>query len=56
MLLEETEKYCHVGKRGVSLLGISEAAQELGFYTRAARFTLKQLCEINSPCILYKDL
>lgn len=53
LLLEETEKYCHVGKRGVSLLGISEAAQELGFYTRAARFTLKQLCDINSPCILY---
>lgn len=51
--LEDTEKYCHVGKRGVSLLGISEGAQDLGFYTRAARFTVKQICEVHLPCILY---
>lgn len=51
--LDELEMYCPAGKRGVSLLGISEAAQDLGFHTRAARFTVRQLREIDSPCILY---
>lgn len=51
--LEEAEQYCSASKRGVSLLGISEAAQDLGFHTRAARFTIKQICRVGSPCILY---
>lgn len=51
--LEETEAYCPVNKRGVSLLGISEAAQDMGFHTRAARFTVRQLCEAGLPAILY---
>lgn len=53
MTLEEAELYCHCGKRGVSLLGVSEAAQDLGFHTRAARFTVRQLSEVALPCILY---
>ena len=51
--LEEVEEFCPVGKRGVSLLGISEAAQDLGFHTRAARFTVRQLHEVGLPAILY---
>lgn len=51
--LEETEAFCPISKRGVSLLGISEGGQDLGFHTRAARFTVNQICEIGSPCILY---
>ncbi len=51
--LEEAEQYCSASKRGVSLLGISEAVQDLGFHTRAARFTVKQICEAGSPSILY---
>lgn len=51
--LDELETFCPAGKRGVSLLGISEAAQDLGFHTRAARFTVRQLREIGSPSILY---
>ena len=51
--LEEVEEFCPVGKRGVSLLGISEAAQDLGFHTRAARFTVRQLHEVSLPAILY---
>ncbi|OUO81506.1 hypothetical protein B5F71_06130 [Bacteroides sp. An269] len=50
--LEETEAFCPISKRGVSLLGISEGGQDLGFHTRAARFTVKQICEIGAPCIL----
>ncbi len=53
--LADIEQYCPVTKRGVSLLNISEAAQDLGFHTRAARFTIRQIREINSPCILYWD-
>ncbi len=51
--LEEAEKYCSASNRGVSLLGISEGAQDLGFHTRAARFTVKQISRIGAPCILY---
>ncbi len=53
MTLAEAEEYCHCGKRGVSLLGVSEAAQDLGFHPRAARFTIRQLSGIPLPCILY---
>lgn len=53
MSLGDAEVYCHCGKRGVSLLGVSEAAQDLGFHTRAARFTVRQLSEISMPCILF---
>ena len=53
MTLDDAERFCHCGKRGVSLLGVSEAAQDLGFHTRASRMTLRQLGEITLPCILY---
>lgn len=51
--LEDAEKFCSASNRGVSLLGISEGAQELGFHTRAARFTIRQITQIGMPCILY---
>lgn len=40
-------------KAGVSLLGISETAEKLGFRTRGAKLSLKQLSEIPLPAILH---
>lgn len=44
------------GKEGVSLLGISEAAEKIGFRTRAVQITYKQLTsEAPLPCIIHWD-
>jgi ATP-binding cassette subfamily B protein len=42
-------------KRGVSLLGISDTAEKIGFRTRGVKITLKQLSESATPCILHWD-
>lgn len=44
---------CQTTKRGVNLLGISEAAEKIGFRTQGVKLTLKQLSEIPLPCILH---
>lgn len=40
---------------GVSLLGISEAAQSIGFETVTTRINLDQLLDLPTPCILHWD-
>lgn len=40
-------------KEGVSLLGISETAEKIGFRTRGVQLTLEQLKEAPLPCILH---
>ncbi|MEO7315707.1 MAG: peptidase domain-containing ABC transporter, partial [Ginsengibacter sp.] len=40
-------------KQGVSLLGISETAEKLGFRSRGVKLTFDQLKEIELPCILH---
>lgn len=42
-------------KAGVSLLGISETAEKIGFRSRGVKLTLKQLQEATLPCILHWD-
>lgn len=42
-----------VTKSGVNLLGISEAAEKLGFRTQGIRLSIEQLEEIDLPCILH---
>ena len=42
-------------KAGVSLLGISETAEKIGFRTRGVQLSLKQLEEVTLPCILHWD-
>lgn len=42
-----------INREGVSLLGISEAAEKIGFRTTGNRVTLGQLSEINLPAILH---
>ncbi len=50
MLREKTQ----IGKDGVNLLGISEAAESIGFHTRAVKLTYKSLMkDALLPCILH---
>ncbi|MBW7891511.1 MAG: peptidase domain-containing ABC transporter [Chitinophagaceae bacterium] len=42
-------------KSGVSLLGISETAEELGFRTRGVKISFQQLQQVVIPCILHWD-
>ncbi|MEO7045793.1 MAG: cysteine peptidase family C39 domain-containing protein, partial [Ferruginibacter sp.] len=42
-------------KAGVSLLGISETAEKIGFRTRGVKLTLEQLKEAPLPCMLHWD-
>ena len=42
-----------LGKEGVSLLGISEAAEKLGFRTQGVKIGLTQLWQCQLPCILH---
>lgn len=44
---------CHATNQGVSMLGISQAARELGFRTAAVKVTHRVLGELPLPCILH---
>lgn len=45
---------CHISREGVSLLGISDAAEEIGFHTAGVKITWEQLRdEANMPCIVH---
>lgn len=46
-------QYSQVTKTGVNLLGISEAAEKIGFRTQGVRLTLEQLGEVPLPCVLH---
>ncbi|WP_298574590.1 peptidase domain-containing ABC transporter [uncultured Porphyromonas sp.] len=52
--VEALRKACALGIGGVSLLGISKAAEEIGFHTIGGRLTLDSLItEAKLPCILH---
>lgn len=42
-------------RSGVSLLGISNTAENIGFRTRAVKITYDQLLQVGAPCILHWD-
>lgn len=45
---------CHITRDGVSMLGISDAAEEIGFRTLGVKLTMEQLVgESPLPCIAY---
>lgn len=50
---EKLSHYCFASNEGVSLLGISEAASQLGFRTICGKMTLEQLNKVPLPCILH---
>ncbi len=51
--IESLSKYCSVTTEGVSLLGISEAAAQLGLQTTCGRISVEQLEKSPLPCILH---
>ena len=51
--LQELRDKSGIGREGVSLLGISEAAASIGFRTVAARLSYEQLLTMPLPCILH---
>ncbi|MFA6831920.1 MAG: peptidase domain-containing ABC transporter [Bacteroidaceae bacterium] len=54
--IQELREYCHLSKDGVSLLGIEDAAKDIGFETLAIRGSVKQLIDKKPlPCILHWD-
>lgn len=58
LLLERDElrHSCALGKEGVSLLGISKAAEEIGFKSIGGRLTFYSLVSAASlPCIVHWD-
>ncbi|MFD2905080.1 peptidase domain-containing ABC transporter [Sphingobacterium anhuiense] len=51
--IHKIRRLCQTTKNGVNLLGISEAAEKLGFRTYGVRLSLEQLQEAEMPCILH---
>lgn len=52
--LEYLRELCHIGREGVSMLGISDAAESIGFRTEGVKITWEQLCEsVSMPCIVH---
>lgn len=52
--LEALRQKSGINREGVSLLGISEAAEDIGFRTIGAKLTWKQLKkEASLPCVIY---
>lgn len=51
--IHKIRRLCQTTKKGVNLLGISEAAEKLGFRTYGVRLSLEQLHEVELPCILH---
>ena len=51
---EMLRRHCHISREGVSMLGISDAAEYLGFRTLGVKITFSQLVEdAVLPCILH---
>lgn len=54
--IQELREYCHLSKDGVTLLGIEDAANDIGFDTLAIRISSSQLIDKKPlPCILHWD-
>ena len=53
--LQKLRELAHITREGVSLLGLSEAAEAIGFRTIGARITIEQLLEAPKPCVVHWD-
>ena len=52
--LQTLRDRCHISREGVSLLGISDAAESIGFRTVGAKISFSQLCEeAVLPCVAH---
>jgi ATP-binding cassette subfamily B protein len=43
-------EYCHINREGVSLLGISDAAEKIGFRTMCVKISYYQLAALVLSC------
>jgi len=46
-------RLCEINREGVSLLGISDASEKIGFRTLGVKLSSDQLKEVDLPCILH---
>jgi len=53
--LQRLRELAHISREGVSLLGLSDAAEAIGFRTIGARITIEQLLEAPKPCVVHWD-
>lgn len=51
--IDTLSNICFATTEGVSLLGISQAAEQLGFKTTSGKTTAEQLAKASLPCILH---
>jgi ATP-binding cassette subfamily B protein len=51
--IEKLRALAQIEKEGVSLLGISEAAEKIGYRTQAFQLTSAELQHVHMPCILH---
>lgn len=52
--LQNLRAKCHISREGVSLLGISDAAEQIGFRTTGVKLTWEQLRDnVTLPCIAH---
>ena len=51
--MERLSQICHVTSEGVSLLGISEVANDMGLHSVCVRTTIDNLSQAPLPCILH---
>lgn len=52
--LQHLRDACHVGRDGVSLIGLSDAAESIGLKSKMVKITLDELLHsVSYPCILY---
>jgi len=51
--LELLRNYSNMSRLGVSLLGVSEAAEKIGFRTTGVKIEFKKLCDTPLPCIVH---
>ena len=51
--LQRLREICGITKNGVSMLGISEAAEKIGFRTSGVRTAISTLSTIDLPCVLH---
>lgn len=53
--LQKLRELSHISREGVSLLGLSDAAEAVGFRTIGTRITLEQLKDAPKPCVVHWD-
>ncbi|NHA05814.1 peptidase domain-containing ABC transporter [Mucilaginibacter sp. HC2] len=51
--LQTLRRFCEINKEGVSLLGISDASEKIGFRSIGVKLNAEQLKEAELPCILH---